>query len=149
MAPVPCVQLATPVAGVVTVSQEVVTQLLPELAVMGVHVATPVGPVVATLQTTVGVLLHDAVPVAEVQPHRVAVHWLVELAATGVQPPGALTAEVVVVTQLVATQLLPEAADTGVHEATGVGPVLTGRQLVLVQEFPKIAAADVQEATPA
>ena len=49
--------------------------------------------------------------------------------------------------QVVVVQLLPEVAPEAVHEATGVGPVLTGVQVVATQLLPDPAAAGVHELT--
>jgi hypothetical protein len=50
--------------------------------------------------------------------------------------------------QVVATQLLPAAATMGAHEATPVGPVVSGAgQVVVVQPLPDVAADAVQVPT--
>ena len=42
---------------------------------------------------------------------------------------------------------MPEVALIGVHDATAVGPVLTGVQVVVVQLFDEVATDAVHEAT--
>ncbi len=58
------------------------------------------------------------------------------------------TLDVLLVPQVVATQLLPADATFGAHEATPVGPVVSAAgQLVVVQPLPEVAADAVQVAT--
>ena len=77
----------------------------------------------------------------------VVVQALPEVGPLAVQlSTGALV--VLFVPQVVAVQLLPAAAATGVQEATPVGPVVAGAgQVVAVQLLPEVAADGVQDAT--
>ena len=56
---------------------------------------------------------------------------------------------VLAVLQLVAVQAFPELAGVTVHDADGVGPVVTtAGQVVAVQELPALAGVFVQADTP-
>lgn len=57
------------------------------------------------------------------------------------------TLKLLLLLQVVAFQLLPEAAADPVHEATGTFVVLLGVQVVDVQLLPEVAADAVQVCT--
>jgi hypothetical protein len=111
--------------------------------------ADRVEPLTKNSRTRVDVVDTRCLPATCVQV--VEVQLLVELAAVN----GSLQLEGRRgrrrVAQVVVVQLLPRLADAEVHEATGVGPVLTGvGQVVVVQLLPELAVAAVQlDAPPA
>lgn len=94
--------------------------MLPLVGSVGVHDATPVGPVTCVLQV-VTTCVEEFVP--------------------GVQVFGATAVVVGVVTQEVVTKL---ASVPGVQEATEVGPVLFDEQVTVAQPFPALALAGEQ-----
>jgi hypothetical protein len=100
------VQAATGTFVVLFVLQVICIQPLARVAVCGVHVAIGVGPVVVFV-------------------HVVAVQLLPALAACGTQVPTCTAVWPVVVLQLVCWCPLALVAATGVHDATGVGPLTT------------------------
>jgi hypothetical protein len=80
----------------------------------------------------------------------VEVQLLVELAAVnGSLQAETWVADVVAVAQVVVVQLLPALAAADEHEATGVGPVLTGAgQVVVVQLLPEVGPLAVHPDAP-
>jgi len=117
---------ATGTLLVLFVEQLVVVHWFPAAAVIGVQLCTGVGPVVATLQV-VAVQLFPAV--ADTGVH-VCTPVFVTLAA-----------------QVVAVQLLPDDAAIGVQVWTGVGPVVTVGQVIVVHASAAVAVAGVHDCT--
>ena len=74
---------------------------MPEPANAGVQAATPVGPLTTVLQTTTADAVQLATPTGVVQPQVVAVQVVPKLAGTGVQPEGAAVGPVVTTGQVV------------------------------------------------
>lgn len=99
-------QAATGTLVVLFVVQVTCIQPLAALAVCGVQVRIGVGPVVVFV-------------------HVVAVQLLAALAACGTQVPTCTAVWPVVVLQSVSWCPLALVAATGVHDATGVGPLTT------------------------
>ena len=110
------------------------------LAVIGVHEATPVGPLFTGVQVVAvhkgalagtGVQLDTGVGVPGTFGQVVVVQLLSAVAGEVLQEPIGV-GPVGTGVQVVVTQLLPDPAAAGVHELTGVGPVFTVLQFVVV-----------------
>ncbi len=146
-------QLAVAVGPVVTLLQVTSTQPFVLSAVCGVQAATRVGPVLTVLHIVVVKPLPEFGPIGVqlAEPttfvagvQTVSVQALPDAAGTGVQEATAVWAEVVLL-HVVDTKLLPALATAGVHDADGVGPVSTGAaQVCCVQPFEMLAAAGEQ-----
>jgi hypothetical protein len=107
-----------------------------------------VAPLTKYSRTRVDVVDTRCLPATIVQV--VAVQLLVDDAGVNGSLQAAIcVAEVFTVEQVVVVQALPALAPAELHEATGVGPVLTGAgQVMVVQLFPDVGPLAVHVGAP-
>ncbi len=137
-----------------------VVQPLARLAVCGVQVVTPTGPVTMLPQVVAtnkfpalgATVVHDPTtvgPVNIVGPTQVVVVYaLPAFAPDGVQDKTGTFEVEIGAGQVIVVQLLPTSAADAVHVATGTLVVVSGAgQVVVVKALPELATAAVQLAT--